>query len=75
MSERLARLNSLVKWEIKVRFLSTLLKINNMIVTVKSKDNYKVDVTRLYIQALEKSISVEDYKKELDFITSNNKNI
>ena len=49
-------------------------KINNMIVTVKSKDNYKVDVTRLYIQALEKSISVEDYKKELDFITSNNKN-
>jgi|TARA_R100001369_G_C3212792_1_gene148343 hypothetical protein len=45
-----------------------------MIVTVKSKDNYKVDVTRLYIQALEKSISVEDYKKELDFITSNNKN-
>lgn len=75
MSERLARLNSLVKWEIKVRFLSTLLKINNMIVTVKSKDNYKVDVTRLYIQALEKSISVEDYKKELDFITSNNKNV
>ena len=75
MSERLARLNSLVKWEMKVRFLSTLLKINNMIVTVKSKDNYKVDVTRLYIQALEKSISVEDYKKELDFITSNNKNI
>ena len=75
MSERLARLNSLVKWEMKVRFLSTLLKINNMIVTVKSKDNYKVDVTRLYIQALEKSISVEDYKKELDFITSNNKNV
>ena len=75
MSERLARLNSLVKWEIKVRFLSALLKINNMIVTVKSKDNYKVDVTRLYIQALEKSISVEDYKKELDLITSNNKNV
>ena len=75
MSERLARLNSLVKWEIKVRFLSTLLKINNMIVTVKSKDNYKIDVTRLYLQALEKTISVEDYKKELDLITSNNKNI
>ena len=74
MSERLARLNSLVKWEIKVRFLSTLLEINNMIVTVKSKDNYKVDITSLYIKALEKSISVEDYKKELDFITSNNKN-
>ena len=75
MSERLARLNSLVKWEIKVRFLSTLLKINNMIVTIKSKDNYKVDITRLYIQALEKSISVEDYKKELDLISSTNKNI
>jgi len=46
-----------------------------MIVTVKSKDNYKVDVTSLYIKALEKSISVEDYRKELDFITSNNKNV
>jgi len=46
-----------------------------MIVTVKSKDNYKIDVTRLYLQALEKTISVEDYKKELDLITSNNKNI
>ena len=50
-------------------------KINNMIVTIKSKDGYKVDVTRLYIQALEKSISVENYRKELDFITSNNKNV
>ena len=46
-----------------------------MIVTVKSKDNYKIDVTRLYLQALEKTISVEDFKKELDLITSNNKNI
>jgi hypothetical protein len=46
-----------------------------MIVTIKSKDNYKVDITRLYIQALEKSISVEDYKKELDLISSTNKNI
>ena len=50
-------------------------KINNMIVTIKSKDGYKVDVTRLYFQALEKSISVENYRKELDFITSNNKNV
>jgi hypothetical protein len=50
-------------------------KINNMIVTIKSKDGYKVDVTRLYLQALEKSISVENYRKELDFITSNNKNV
>ena len=50
-------------------------KINNMIVTIKSKDGYKVDVTRLYLQALEKSISVDNYRKELDFITSNNKNV
>ena len=46
-----------------------------MVVTIKSKDGYKVDVTRLYLQALEKSISVENYRKELDFITSNNKNV
>jgi len=30
MSKRLTGLNSLVKWEIKVRFLSTQLKIKNM---------------------------------------------
>jgi len=44
-----------------------------MIVTIKSKDGYKVDVTRLYIQALSKEITPEDYKKELDYITSHNK--
>ena len=42
-------------------------------VTIKSKDGYKVDVTRLYIQALSKEISPEDYKNELDYITSHNK--
>ena len=46
-----------------------------MIVTIKSKDNYKADITRLYIQAMNKSISVENYKKELELITSTNKNI
>ncbi len=46
-----------------------------MMITVKSLDGYPVDVTRLYIQALEKSVSVEDYRKELDLITSTNKNI
>ena len=35
LSERLTRLNSLVKWEMKVRFLSHSTKINNMIITVK----------------------------------------
>lgn len=45
-----------------------------MMVTVKSKDGYNVDVTRLYIQALSKEISIEKYRKELDLITSTNKN-
>ena len=42
-------------------------------VTIKSKDGYKVDVTRLYFQALSKEITPEDYKNELDYITSHNK--
>ena len=42
-------------------------------VTIKSKDGYKVDVTRLYFQALSKEITPEDYKKELEYITSHNK--
>ena len=44
-----------------------------MIVTIKSKDGYKVDVSRLYFQALSKEITVEEYKNELDYITSHNK--
>lgn len=44
-----------------------------MIVTIKSKDGYKVDVSRLYFQALAKEITPEDYKKELEYITSHNK--
>lgn len=46
-----------------------------MMVTIKSKDGYNVDVTRLYIQALSKEISIEKYRKELDLITSTNKNV
>jgi len=42
-------------------------------VTIKSKDGYKVDVTRLYFQALSKEITPEQWKSELDFITSNPK--
>ena len=44
-----------------------------MMVTIKSKDGYKVDVTRLYFQALAKEITVEEYRSELDYITSHNK--
>ena len=44
-----------------------------MIVTIKSKDNFKVDITRLYIQVLSKEITQKDYKKELEYITSHNK--
>ena len=46
-----------------------------MFVSVKSKDGYNVDVTSIYLKALEKSISIEDYRAQLDFITSNNKNV
>tara|TARA_B100000073_G_scaffold331689_1_gene321382 strand:- start:620 stop:784 length:165 start_codon:yes stop_codon:yes gene_type:complete len=45
-----------------------------MIVTMKSKDGYDVDVTRLYIDALSKNISIEEYRKELDIIKNTNKN-
>lgn len=43
-------------------------------VTIKSKDGYSVDVTRLYIQALSKEISLEEYKRELNIIANKNKN-
>jgi len=48
-------------------------KYKTMMVTIKSKDGYKVDVTRLYIQALSKEITPKKYKKELEYITSHNK--
>ena len=44
-----------------------------MIVTIKSKDGYKVDVSRLYFQALAKEITVEEYKNELDLWFKDNK--
>ena len=40
-----------------------------MMVTIKSKDGYDVDITRLYMQAMEKSITIENYKSQLDVIT------
>ena len=45
-----------------------------MIVSIKSLDGYEVDVTRLYIQALQKTISVEEYRRQLNIITTTNKN-
>ena len=44
-----------------------------MMVTIKSKDGYNVDVTSLYLKAMKKQITPEEYKNELDFITSNPK--
>ena len=42
-----------------------------MMVTIKSKDGYNVDITSLYLKAMQKQITPEEYKNELDFITSN----
>ena len=46
-----------------------------MFVTIKSKDGYDVDVTGIYLNALSKSISIEEYRQQLDVITSTNKNV
>jgi hypothetical protein len=62
MSEHLARLNSLVKREIKVRFLSTLLNINNMIITVKV-NNEDICVSDFYLMLMEKQISNVEFEK------------
>jgi len=46
-----------------------------MIVTIKSKDGYDVDVTRIYLKALQKQITPQEYKSQLDTIASTNKNV
>jgi len=46
-----------------------------MIVTIKSKDGYKVDVTSIYLKALQKQITPQEYKSQLDLIANTNKNI
>ncbi len=70
MSKRLTGLNSLVKWEIKVRFLSTQLKINKMNKRFKleiaiflheySKNkfpfNEKTDCKEKYIETIQEKI-------------------
>mgnify|MGYP000038068624 CR=1 FL=1 len=45
-----------------------------MMVTIKSKDGYNVDVTGIYLKALEKTITPQEYKSQLNTITRTNKN-
>jgi len=44
-------------------------------ITIKSKDGYNVDVTGIYLKALGKEITPQEYKSQLDTITRSNKNI
>ena len=46
-----------------------------MFVTIKSKDGYPVDVTGIYLMALERSITLEEYRAKLDEIANRNKNV
>ena len=46
-----------------------------MRVTIKSKDGYNVDVTGIYLKALQEQITPQEYKSQLDLITRTNKNI
>jgi len=41
-----------------------------MRVTIKSKDGYNVDITRIYLKALQKQITPEEYKNQLDTIAN-----
>ncbi len=44
-------------------------------ITIKSKDGYNVDVTRIYLNALQNKITPQEYKSQLDLIANTNKNI
>lgn len=46
-----------------------------MFVTIKSKDGYNVDVTRLFLKRMKNEISTEEYVTQLNTITSTNKNV
>lgn len=46
-----------------------------MFVTIKSKDGYSVDVTRLFLKRMKNEISTEEYASQLNTITSTNKNV
>lgn len=45
-----------------------------MMVTIKSKDGYNVDVTGIYLKAIQKTITIWEYKSQLETITRTNKN-
>ena len=51
------------------------IKLLTMIITIKSKDGYDVDVTRIYLNALQGKITNDEYKSQLKKITLTNKNI
>ena len=44
-------------------------------ITIKSKDGYNVDVTGIYLIALQNKITPQEYKSQLDVIANTNKNI
>jgi hypothetical protein len=44
-----------------------------MFVTMKSKDGYPVDVTRIYLDALMKKITPDDFKAQMRVIETTNK--
>ena len=44
-----------------------------MFVTMKSKDGYPVDVTRTYLDALQNKITVAEYKRRMNVISTTNK--
>ena len=44
-------------------------------ITIKSKDGYNVDITGIYLNALQNKITPQEYKSQLDIITNANKNI
>ena len=59
LSEHLARLNSLVKREIKVRFLSTLLNINNMTIINKYTGR---DVSSEFLALMQNEITNDEFE-------------
>jgi len=50
-------------------------KMITMLVTIKSKDGYNVDVTSIYLKAMMGEITRAEYRSQLDTITTTNKNI
>ena len=49
------------------------LKLELMLVTLKSKDGYDVDVTSIYVKRLTGEITQAEYRSQLDTITTTNK--